>query len=105
MTRWPHILALFLLSGGVLTLGISPELRAATSATPDIPSNDRAGDAAAAVDVGTVRPIAWQNNRDPVKPAPSGNPLWSVPVSGGFDTSYAPFVPRSTPKNGESDGL
>jgi general secretion pathway protein N len=28
----------------------------------------------------------------------------SAPVSGGFDTSYAPFVPRSTPKNGESDG-
>jgi general secretion pathway protein N len=27
------------------------------------------------------------------------------PVSGGFDTSYAPFVPRSMPKNGESDGL
>jgi general secretion pathway protein N len=26
-------------------------------------------------------------------------------VSGGLDTSYAPFVPRSTPKNGESDGL
>jgi general secretion pathway protein N len=28
-----------------------------------------------------------------------------VPAAGGFDTSYAPFVPRSTPKNGESDGL
>jgi general secretion pathway protein N len=26
-------------------------------------------------------------------------------ASSGFDTSSAPFVPRSTPKNGESDGL
>jgi hypothetical protein len=24
---------------------------------------------------------------------------------GVFNTPYAPFVPRSTPKNGESDGL
>jgi general secretion pathway protein N len=28
-----------------------------------------------------------------------------VPVVGGADASYAPFVPRSTPKNGEPDGL
>lgn len=28
-----------------------------------------------------------------------------VPTAGGFETSYAPFTPRSTPKNGESDGL
>ena len=28
-----------------------------------------------------------------------------VPAAGGFDTSYAPFVPRSTPRNGEPDGL
>jgi general secretion pathway protein N len=28
-----------------------------------------------------------------------------VPAAGGVDTSYAPFFPRSTPKNGESDGL
>jgi general secretion pathway protein N len=34
----------------------------------------------------------------PSMPAP-------LPVSGGLDTSYAPFTPRSTPKNGESDGL
>jgi general secretion pathway protein N len=29
----------------------------------------------------------------------------TVPAAGAFDTSYAPFTPRSTPKNGESDGL
>jgi general secretion pathway protein N len=28
-----------------------------------------------------------------------------VPAAGGVDVSYAPFTPRSTPKNGESDGL
>jgi general secretion pathway protein N len=29
----------------------------------------------------------------------------SLPAVGAFDTSYAPFTPRATPKNGESDGL
>ena len=28
-----------------------------------------------------------------------------VPAAAGGNTSYAPFVPRSTPRNGESDGL
>jgi general secretion pathway protein N len=28
-----------------------------------------------------------------------------VPAAGGVDMSFAPFVPRSTPKNGEPDGL
>ena len=28
-----------------------------------------------------------------------------VPAAGGTNTSFAPFVPRSTPKRGESDGL
>jgi len=28
-----------------------------------------------------------------------------MPAVGGVDGSYVPFVPRSTPKNGESDGL
>jgi general secretion pathway protein N len=28
-----------------------------------------------------------------------------VPAAGGGSASYAPFVPRSTPKNGEPDGL
>jgi hypothetical protein len=26
-------------------------------------------------------------------------------MQSGVDNSYAPFTPRSTPKNGESDGL
>jgi general secretion pathway protein N len=28
-----------------------------------------------------------------------------LPASGSVDASYAPFTPRSTPRNGESDGL
>jgi general secretion pathway protein N len=81
MIRCPHILALFLLSAGASMLGASQEPRAATSATPDLLSNDRAGDASDAVDIGTVRPIVPSNSRDTVKPAPSGNPLWSIPLS------------------------
>jgi general secretion pathway protein N len=37
--------------------------------------------------------------------APPGASAPAVPVVGRLDNSYAPFVPRSTPKNGESDGL
>ncbi|KWV43991.1 hypothetical protein AS156_24710 [Bradyrhizobium macuxiense] len=36
--------------------------------------------------------------RSPTMPAPQ-------PVAGALDGSYAPFTPRSTPKNGEPDGL
>ncbi|MBR0798241.1 hypothetical protein JQ615_22900 [Bradyrhizobium jicamae] len=32
-------------------------------------------------------------------------PAPALPVAGVFDRSYAPFTPRSTPKNGEPDGL
>jgi general secretion pathway protein N len=39
----------------------------------------------------------------PGGPAVAGVPGLTVPASGVG--SYAPFVPRSTPKNGESDGL
>jgi len=36
---------------------------------------------------------------------PAGVPALALPASGGGDASYAPFVPRKTPRNGESDGL
>jgi general secretion pathway protein N len=39
----------------------------------------------------------------PAFPANVAGP--AVPVATGVGNSYAPFVPRSTPKNGESDGL
>jgi general secretion pathway protein N len=37
--------------------------------------------------------------------APRGAPVLPTQATGGTDGSYAPFVARSTPKNGESDGL
>jgi general secretion pathway protein N len=78
MTSWRKIIGLALLAGGAFGI-LSSELVAATSSAPDILSNDRAGDADT-VDIGTVKPIA-RPNRDSVKPVPSGNPLWSIPLS------------------------
>jgi general secretion pathway protein N len=38
--------------------------------------------------------------------ASAGEPsMPAMPVAGAVDGSYAPFVPRHTPKNGQSDGL
>jgi general secretion pathway protein N len=50
--------------------------------------------------------LALQRQEGPVG-APAGIPGMPVPqpVSGATDGSYAPFTPRSTPKNGESDDL
>jgi general secretion pathway protein N len=33
------------------------------------------------------------------------SPVAAPKSAGTFDSNYAPFIPRSTPKNGESDGL
>ena len=113
---------LALLSGGVLLVGMSPKMFAATSSAPDILSNDGAQDADS-VDLGSVKPIA-RPARDAAKRSPSGNPLWSIPLSvlsatqerAIFSASRRP-PPRaviappveqfnaSPPKNGESDGL
>jgi general secretion pathway protein N len=38
-------------------------------------------------------------------PGPAGPAGLAMPVAGAADGSYAPFIPRHTPKNGESDGL
>jgi general secretion pathway protein N len=41
-------------------------------------------------------------------PVAAGAPVMQMPTAigaGPTDNSYAPFVPRSTPKNGEHDGL
>lgn len=80
MLKWPRILALSLLCSGLLMTGRAPELRAATSATTDILSSGGAGEAADSVDLGSLKPIS-RPNREPGKPLPSGNPLWSVPLS------------------------
>jgi general secretion pathway protein N len=94
MVKWPKILALTLLSSGVLMTGRAPELRAATSATTDILSSDGAGEVADSVDIGNLKPIA-RPNREAGKPLPSGNPLWSVPLSVLIATQERPIFSAS----------
>jgi general secretion pathway protein N len=80
MLKCPEIIALALLSVGLLVTGPVPKLFAATSATQDILSDDGPGGVSGMVDVGSVKPLA-KANRDAGKPFPGGNPLWSVPLS------------------------
>jgi general secretion pathway protein N len=80
MVKWPEIIGLALLTGGTLAAGPAPELLAATSATPDILSNERDGEIYDRVDISRVKPLAGAN-RDRTKPLPTGNPLWSIPLS------------------------
>jgi general secretion pathway protein N len=79
MVKWPKILGFALLSGGMLVFGAPPLALAATSATLDVLPSERAGEADT-VDLGSVKPIS-RPNREAGKPRPSGNPLWSVPLS------------------------
>ena len=92
MVKWPKILGVALLSCGMLTVCPSPGLLAATSATIDILSNDT--DLPDSVDIGTVKPIATPN-REAAKPLPSGNPLWSVPLSALTATQERPIFSAS----------
>ena len=86
------ILALVLLSGGMVAIGLSPELRAATSST-DILSDDRPGGVPDSVDVGAVKPLA-KPSREPAR-TPTGNPLWSVPLSALSATQERPIFSAS----------
>lgn len=45
--------------------------------------------------------IGLQRSDSAITPAAAG----PIVPAGGVNTSYAPFTPRSTPRNGESDGL
>lgn len=92
MVRWPKILGLALLPGGLLLFAPGPAPHAATSSTVDILSNDAATDARDTVDIGSVKPLA---NRERSKPLPSGNPLWSVPLSGLTATQERPIFSAS----------
>jgi general secretion pathway protein N len=87
------ILVLVLLSGGMISIGPSPELRAATSST-DILSDDRPGGAPDSVDVSAVKPLA-KPSREPAKALPTGNPLWSVPLSVLSATQERPIFSAS----------
>lgn len=69
-----------LLSGAMLRTSFVPQAVAATSSTLDILSSDAAGEPAISVDLGSLRPIS-KAIREGAKPAPSGNPLWAVPLS------------------------
>lgn len=60
-------------------LGVAGAI-AATSSRLDILPDDAIGSPAESVDVGAVRPIV-RLEPNPSKPAPRGNPLWSVPLS------------------------
>ncbi|TYL91733.1 hypothetical protein FXB40_27835 [Bradyrhizobium rifense] len=68
-------------------LGITVSV-AAISSRMDILSDDAASGPAESVDVGAVRPIA---RPAPSKPAPRGNPLWSVPLSALTGTQERPI--------------
>jgi general secretion pathway protein N len=49
--------------------------------------------------------LVLQRPDGPVSPGIPGAPPPMPAMIGSVDGSFAPFVPRSTPKNGESDGL
>lgn len=72
-----------------VVLGIAGTM-AATSSRVDILSDDGAGSPAESVDVGAVRPIA-RPTPSASKPAPRGNPLWSVPLSALTATQERPI--------------
>jgi general secretion pathway protein N len=94
MVKLTKITAMALLSGLAVAAGWVPAPRAATSATSDILSNDRANEAADAVDIGSLKPIA-RPNREGDKLLPRGNPLWAVPLSVLTATQERPIFSAS----------
>jgi general secretion pathway protein N len=93
MVRWPKITALALLCGAIVSVGVSPELRAATSSLEVLPA-DRAGDGSDSVDVSGLKPLA-RPVREPATPLPGGNPLWAVPLSAMPATQARPIFSAS----------
>jgi general secretion pathway protein N len=79
MVKLPEIICLALLSSLVLTAGPVPASHAATSATLDILPSDVAG-VPERMEIGKLKPLT-EPKREVPKPAVSGNPLWSVPLS------------------------
>jgi general secretion pathway protein N len=79
MRMWGKWIVLALHSGGILVATGVAEPRAATSSTLDIFANDKVRDTDT-VDPGTVVPLVGRNGEN-ANPVPSGNPLWSVPLS------------------------
>jgi len=94
MTRRLKISALALLAGPLLVTSPPQVLRAATSSTLDILSDDRASATVDTVDVGSVKPLA-RPRPEPARAPPSGNPLWSVPLSVLTATQARPIFAAS----------
>src|SRR3954452_822395 len=94
MDKRPTTLALALLPAVVLIFGSVPAPQAATSSTLDILSNDGAGDSRDTVEIGNVKPLP-RPSREAAKPVPSGNPLWSVPLSALRATQERPIFSAS----------
>lgn len=93
MTKQSEIVGLLLLAGTILTAPGAPSACAATSTTLDILPDDIAGPPER-VEVGNLKPLAAQK-RDPGKVFPSGNPLWSVPLSVLSATQERPIFSAS----------
>lgn len=88
------IIGLALLSSSFLTAGWAPGPRAATSSTLDILPNDAIGVPIDRVEVGKIMPLTVQK-RESVNLPPSGNPLWSVPLSVLTATQERPIFSAS----------
>ena len=88
-----------LLSVGLLLGGLSSAVMAATSSTSGSIPGDRAGEASDSVELGAVKPIAAPEPGIS-RPAPRGNPLWSVPLSALTATQERPIfsVSRRPPQ-------
>ena len=92
MLKLPKTSGLVMLSG-LLTAGWVAVGHGATSATLDYLPNEIAG-APERVEVGTLKPLAG-SKREAMKPAVSGNPLWSVPLSVLTATQERPIFSAS----------
>jgi general secretion pathway protein N len=94
MAKRSGILGVILLSSGMLMLGPTLQLLAATSSILDVLPNDVIGAASDTVEVGTVKPLAGPK-RAGGKPLPSGNPLWAIPLSALTATQERPIFSAS----------
>jgi general secretion pathway protein N len=92
MVKLPKSCGLVVLSG-FLTAGWIAACHGATSTTLDILPNEIVGPPER-VEVGTLKPLAGPK-REAVKPAVSGNPLWSVPLSVLTATQERPIFSAS----------
>jgi general secretion pathway protein N len=92
--KWLKNIGFAVLFSVVPTVGWVSAPHAATSPISNILSNDGAGEIADPVDIGGLKPLT-RPNRDVGKPLPSGNPLWSVPLSVLTATQARPIFSAS----------